>query len=102
MYGNTLDYGFKTPFFPIIPTAGIVLMMGLALYLLVTAPFSWLITALWVLSGSVVYRIFTFTKELANYCPIVTTEGNLSRKDFRILVPFTAYEPDRLINMQLK
>ena len=44
MYGNTLDYGFKTPFFPIIPTAGIVLMMGLALYLLVTAPFSWLIT----------------------------------------------------------
>src|SRR6188508_3235358 len=79
MYGNTLDYGFRTPFFPIIPVAGIILMMGLALYLLVTAPFSWLITALWALVGFVVYRIFTFTQELANYCSIVTTEGNLSR-----------------------
>ena len=102
MYGNTLDYGFKTPFFPIIPITGIVLMMGLALYLLVTAPFSWLITALWALVGFVVYRIFTFTKELANYCPIVTTEGNLSRKDFRILMPYTADEPDRLIKYAIK
>ena len=49
MYGDKLDYGFKTPFFPIVPTTGIMLMIGLALYLLVTAPFSWVITALWVL-----------------------------------------------------
>lgn len=102
MYGNTLDYGFKTPFFPIIPLAGIILMMGLALYLLVTAPFSWLITILWALVGFVVYRIFTFTKELTNYCPIVTTEGNLTRKDFRILVPYTADDPDRLIKYAIK
>lgn len=102
MYGNTLDYGFKTPFFPIIPIAGIILMMGLALYLLVTSPFSWLITALWALVGFVVYRIFTFTKELENYCPIVTTEGNLLRKDFRILIPYTADDPDRLIKYAVK
>jgi amino acid transporter len=97
MYGNTLDYGFKTPFFPAIPMTGIILMMGLALYLLVTAPFSWLITILWALVGFAVYRIITFTKEIENYCPIVTTEGNLLRKDFRILVPYTADDPDKLI-----
>ncbi|MDF0680027.1 MAG: amino acid permease [Candidatus Nitrosocosmicus sp.] len=102
MYGNTLDYGFKTPFFPIIPVTGIVLMMGLALYLLVTAPFSWLITVLWALVGFVVYRLLTFTKEIANYCPIVTTEGNLSRKDFRILIPYTADDPDRLIKYAIR
>ena len=102
MYGNTLDYGFKTPFFPIIPITGIILMMGLALYLLVTAPFSWLITVLWALVGFVVYRIFTFTKELANYCPIVTTEGNLLKKDFKILLPYTADNPDRLIKYAIR
>ena len=102
MYGNTLDYGFRTPFFPIIPVTGIVLMMGLALYLLVIAPFSWLITVLWALVGFAVYRILTFTKEIANYCPIVTTEGNLSRKDFRILIPYTADDPDRLIKYAIR
>ena len=102
MYGSTLDYGFKTPFFPIIPVTGIVLMMGLALYLLVTAPFSWLITVLWAIVGFVVYKIFTFTKEIANYCPIVTSEGNRSRKDFRILIPYTAEEPDRLIKYAIR
>ncbi|ALI35770.1 putative amino acid permease YhdG [Candidatus Nitrosocosmicus oleophilus] len=102
MYDNTLDYGFRTPFFPIIPVTGIVLMMGLALYLLVIAPFSWLITVLWALVGFAVYRILTFTKEIANYCPIVTTEGNLSRKDFRILIPYTADDPDRLIKYAIR
>lgn len=102
MYGNTLDYGFKIPFFPIIPVAGIVLMMGLALHLLVTAPFSWLITVLWALVGFVVYRLLTFTKEIANYCPIVTTEGNLSRKDFRILIPYTADDAERLIKYAIR
>ena len=102
MYDNTLDYGFRTPFFPIIPVTGIVLMMGLALYLLVIAPFSWLITVLWALVGFAVYKILTFTKEIANYCPIVTTEGNLSRKDFRILIPYTADDPDRLIKYAIR
>jgi basic amino acid/polyamine antiporter, APA family len=87
MYGDKLDYGFKTPFFPIIPITGIILMIGLALYLLVTAPFSWVITALWVLIGFAIYKIFTFRKEVEHYYPIVTSEGNLVRKDFRILMP---------------
>ncbi|MGN6349495.1 MAG: amino acid permease, partial [Candidatus Nitrosocosmicus sp.] len=60
MYGDKLDYGFKSPFFPFIPIIGIILMIGLALYLLVTAPFSWVITILWVLVGFTIYRIFTF------------------------------------------
>ncbi|HUP12336.1 MAG TPA: amino acid permease, partial [Niastella sp.] len=59
IYGDKLDYGFKTPFFPVIPIIGIILMIGLALYLLVTAPFSWVIAILWVLVGFAIYRIFT-------------------------------------------
>ena len=51
MYGDKLDYGYKTPFFPYVPIIGIVLMISLAVYLLITAPFSWAITVLWVLIG---------------------------------------------------
>ena len=46
MYGDKLNYGFKIPFFPIIPIVGIFLKLGLALYLLVTQPLSWVICSL--------------------------------------------------------
>src|SRR5215210_325088 len=102
MYGDKLDYGIKTPFFPVIPIIGIILMMGLALYLLVTAPFSWVITALWVLIGFAIYKIFTFRTEVDHYSPIITSEGNLAKKDFRILMPYTPENPDRLIKYAIR
>ncbi|HEY0580019.1 MAG TPA: hypothetical protein VGC75_04870, partial [Candidatus Nitrosocosmicus sp.] len=102
MYGDKLDYGFKTPFFPIIPIIGIILMIGLALYLLVTAPFSWVITALWVLVGFTIYRIFTFRKEVEHYSPLLTSEGNLVKKDFKILLPYTPENPDRLVKYAIR
>jgi basic amino acid/polyamine antiporter, APA family len=102
MYGDKLDYGFKTPFFPIIPIIGITLMIGLALYLLVTAPFSWVITALWVLVGFTIYRIFTFKKEVEHYSPLLTSEGNLVKKDFKILLPYTPENPDRLVKYAIR
>src|SRR6478609_8066507 len=102
MYGDKLEYGFKTPFFPIVPVIGITLKLGLALYLLGTALFSWLITALWVLVGFTIYRIFTFRKEVEHYAPVVTSEGNLVRKDFRILLPYTPENPDRLLRYAIR
>jgi len=102
MYGDKLDYGYKTPFFPYIPIIGIVLMIGLALYLLVTAPFSWAITVLWILIGFTLYKLFTFRTEIDHYSPIVTSEGDLVRKDFRILMPYTPENPDRLIRYAIR
>ncbi|HEX7142871.1 MAG TPA: amino acid permease [Nitrososphaeraceae archaeon] len=102
MYGNKLDYGYKTPFFPYVSIIGIILMVGLAIYLLITAPFSWAITVLWVLVGFFIYRIFTFKKEVEHYSPTITSEGNLERKDFRILLPYTPENPDRLIRYAIK
>ncbi|MGZ8890549.1 MAG: amino acid permease [Nitrososphaeraceae archaeon] len=102
MYGNKLDYGYKTPFFPYVSIIGIILMVGLAIYLLITAPFSWAITVLWVLVGFFIYRIFTFKKEVEHYSPTITSEGNLERTDFRILLPYTPENPDRLIRYAIK
>src|SRR5215212_872638 len=102
MYGDKLDYGYKTPFFPYVSIIGIVLMVSLAVYLLVTAPFSWAITILWVLVGFFIYRFFTFKTEIEHYSPTITSEGNLGRKGFRILLPYTPENPDRLIQYALR
>jgi Ca2+/Na+ antiporter len=102
MYGDKLDYGYKTPFFPYVSIIGIVLMVGLAVYLLITVPFSWAITGLWVLVGFFIYRMFTFKTEIEHYSPTITSEGNLVRKDFRILLPYTPENPDRLIQYAIR
>ncbi|HET7644252.1 MAG TPA: hypothetical protein VFK40_12135, partial [Nitrososphaeraceae archaeon] len=102
IYGDKLDYGYKTPFFPYVSIIGIILMIGLAVYLLITAPLSWAITALWVSIGFTIYRIFTFKKEVEHYSPLITSEGNLVRKDFRILLPYTPENPDRLIRYAIQ
>jgi basic amino acid/polyamine antiporter, APA family len=96
IHGERLQYGFKIPFFPIIPIVGIFLKLGLAIYLLFTQPTSWLISVLWIAIGFAVYRIYTFRKEIEHYAPIVTSEGDLARKHFRILIPYTPENPDRL------
>lgn len=102
IYGDKLSYGFKTPFFPIIPIIGIFLKLGLALYLLVTQPLSWGITVLWILVGFVIYRMYTFKQEIQHYAPIVTSEGDLKRQDYRILIPYTPENPDRLIKYAIR
>jgi APA family basic amino acid/polyamine antiporter len=102
IYGTKLSYGFKTPFFPVIPIAGIFLKLGLALYLLVTQPLSWGITILWILVGFVLYRMYTFKQEIQHYAPIVTSEGDLNRQDFRILIPYTPEDPDRLLKYAIR
>jgi hypothetical protein len=102
IYGAKLSYGFKTPFFPVIPIAGIFLKLGLALYLLVTQPLSWGITILWILVGFVLYRMYTFKQEIQHYAPIVTSEGDLNRQDFRVLIPYTPEDPDRLLKYAIR
>ncbi len=102
MHGDRLDYGFKTPLFPAVPIIGIFLKIGLALYLLVTQPLSWGIAALWVLVGFVIYRMYTFKQEINHYAPVITSEGDLARKEFRILVPYTPENPDRLLKYAVR
>jgi basic amino acid/polyamine antiporter, APA family len=102
MHGNRLDYGFKTPLFPAVPIIGIFLKIGLALYLLATQPLSWGIAALWVLIGFVIYRMYTFKQEIDHYAPVITSEGDLARKEFRILMPYTPDNPDRLLKYAIR
>ena len=102
MYGDKLHYGFKTPFFPTIPIVGVFLNLVLAIYLLITQPLSWVISLVWIAIGFAIYRIYTFRKEIEHYSPIITSEGDLTRKDFRILIPYTPENPDRLTKYAIR
>ncbi len=102
IYGDKLDYGFKTPFFPVLPIIAVFLKLGLAVYLLVTQPLSWVIAVLWILIGFAVYRMYTFKKEIEHYAPLITASGDIQRKNYRILVPFTPENPDRLIKYAIR
>lgn len=102
IYGDKLSYGFKTPLFPLIPVVGIFLKLGLALYLLVTQPLSWVITVLWILIGFAIYRMYTFKREIQHYAPLVTSEGDLKRQDYRVLIPYTPENPDRLLKYAIR
>ena len=70
--------------------------------MLVTEPLSWGITILWILVGFVLYRMYTFKQEIQHYAPIVTSEGDLKRQDFRILIPYTPENPDRLLKYAIR
>lgn len=88
LYGHNLDYGFKTPLFPILPLIGVFSTIGLSIYLLVYNPLSWLIAIIWIIIGFSIYKIYSIKKELEHYAPLVANQGPQERKDYRILVVF--------------
>jgi hypothetical protein len=88
LYEKTVDYGFKTPFFPAVPIIGIITAMGLSIYLLITHPESWIIAVVWVLIGFVIYKFYTSKQELEHNAPLVFTQGPKLRKEYRIMIIF--------------
>ncbi len=88
LYGSKLDYGFKTPFFPVIPLIGIFTMIGLAIYLLIFNPLSWLVAIIWILVGFTIYKMYSAKIEIEHYAPSVINELPKIRKKHRILVVY--------------
>jgi amino acid transporter len=86
LYGKKLDYSFKTPFFPIIPTLGILSAIGLSVYLLFTEPMSWVIAIIWIVVGFTIYKLYTSKKEIEHYAPLVYNQGPKERKEYRVLI----------------
>ena len=96
LYASTVDYGFKTPLFPLIPILGIVTAAGLSIYLLVTHPESWIIAIIWIVIGFVIYKFYTSKKELEHNAPLVFTQGPKLRKKYRILMVFDKRSAERM------
>ena len=99
LYASTVEYGFKTPLFPLIPIIGILTAMGLSIYLLFTHPESWLIAIIWIAIGFVIYKFYTSKKELEHNAPLVFTQGPKLRKEYRVLMVFDKRSAAKMYKM---
>jgi len=84
-----LTYGFKTPFFPVVPAIGFAVVSILAVYLLFAQPLSWIIALVWIGIGFLIYRLYTSKREKQAIAPLVFNQEPSERKEYRILVVFS-------------
>ena len=91
-----LSYGFKTPFFPLVPIVGFVVVSILADYLLFSQPLSWVIALIWIAIGFVIYKLYTSKKEKQANTPLVFTQEPEERKEYRILVVYSRSTAEKL------
>ena len=101
LYGHKLDYGFKIPFFPLMPIIGIACQIGLAIFLLIYNPLSWVIVIVWIVIGFSIYKLYISKKEIEHYAPLITDEGPSQRKDYRIMIVFEQNTADKLAKIGL-
>lgn len=99
LYAKKLKYGFKTPFFPIVPIIGLLSAVGLAVYLLFSHPQSWAIAIAWMLIGFFIYKFYTSKKEMEHYAPTVFNQGPEERKEYRILVLYNKKTAIRMLKI---
>ena len=91
-----LSYGFKTPFFPLVPIVGFAVVSILAVYLLFSQPLSWVIALIWIAIGFVIYKLYTSKKEKQANTPLVFTQEPEERKEYRVLVVFSKNTAEKL------
>ncbi len=54
-WGDELDYGFRTPWFPLFPYLGAASQLVLAIFLLIYSPLAWLSALVWIGVGLSIY-----------------------------------------------
>jgi nucleotide-binding universal stress UspA family protein len=62
-YGSKLDYGYVTPFFPLIPILAIGAMLFLAVFMFDFSATAWMFVLIWIGSGLGVYHFYASRRE---------------------------------------
>ncbi|MFH1322243.1 MAG: amino acid permease [Methanobacteriota archaeon] len=82
-FGDELEYGYKMPFFPIIPVLGIISQLFLAIYMFNYSPNAWYTSIIWIAIGFIVYYSYSVDKEKIE-------KGKVARSvapgDYRVVV----------------
>jgi amino acid transporter/nucleotide-binding universal stress UspA family protein len=87
-YGAMLDYGFLTPFFPVIPILAILLMVGIAGFMFHFSPIAWYFVAGWIGCGFLIHHTYARKREREKYAtPVVLAHGLGGEERYRVLVP---------------
>ncbi|MDP8957893.1 MAG: amino acid permease, partial [Actinomycetota bacterium] len=58
-FGDRLQYGYRMPFFPLVPILGIATQAFLAVYLFRFSPLAWLAAGVWILLGLGIYSSYS-------------------------------------------
>ncbi|WP_254546249.1 amino acid permease [Halomarina pelagica] len=90
-YGDELDYGYLSPYFPYVPIVGILTKLFLAVYFFNYSPLAWLIAVGWILAGLVVFLLYSrgriLRTELAREVRVLSEERSAAERSFKLLVP---------------
>jgi APA family basic amino acid/polyamine antiporter len=80
-WGKQLDYGFKTPLFPLVPYIGAASQLLLAVFLLFYSPLAWLSAIAWVMVGVFIYLGYVERKvHLREAAPVLVRETRSGSK----------------------
>lgn len=80
-----LRRGFKVPWVPFVPIVGIILQLGLAVFLFFYSPMAWLSAAVWIGVGLVVFYTYARRRD-RSYEQLVAVREAADRRKYRILV----------------
>ena len=85
---DEMTYGFVMPLFPIPPIAAILIQAVLAVYLVHMSPIAWVVGPMWVLSGVIIYHMYSKHKATRTEDEIVVIreEPIPTKGEYRILL----------------
>jgi len=76
--------GFRVPLVPLIPVVGILLQLGLAVFLFFYSPMAWLSAGVWIAIGLGVFYTYSRRRDHA-YAQVVAGREAAERREYRIL-----------------
>lgn len=79
-----LDRGFFVPLFPWLSIIGIICNFGLAAYMLTYSLKAWVVAAVWIAAGLLVYKFYSGSREVEHERKVRALE-RLERKEYRVL-----------------
>jgi amino acid transporter/nucleotide-binding universal stress UspA family protein len=79
-----LRRGFEVPFMPFVPILGILLQLGLAVFLFFYSPLAWLSAGVWIAIGLLVFYGYARKRDRA-YTQLVAVQEAAERREYRIL-----------------
>ncbi|MBN1317871.1 MAG: amino acid permease [Anaerolineales bacterium] len=94
-----LQRGYKTPLFPWVPIAGIIINLTLAIYQFTFQPFAWTASLIWIAIGLVVYFAYTRDQVAPEEPAPILMEEALTPRSNSVMIPVSNQGQARLLGI---
>ncbi|RLD12027.1 MAG: hypothetical protein DRI44_02080 [Chlamydiae bacterium] len=96
---DELDYGFLMPLFPLFPILAIIAQAVLAVWLVHMSLIAWIIAPLWILSGVLIYNIYSKHNVLTTEDEIVIFEEEKAEKTEKHNIMISVANPKSALSL---